>query len=148
MSFQLPELDRKATQRAVESALEKYRIYRYLTYEDTETSVTASFDDIGGGNSNLPGNPTESAAIKNVDDQRYRRKYCFSIERAVSRLPKIERFLIETRYLSSDSEYITDYNVYCFEFNPPISAVTYATIRWKAFYKIALSLNIAVVKDE
>lgn len=48
--------------------------------------------------------------------------------------------------MSEEAEYITDYNVYCFKFQPPISAVTYSNIRWKAFYKLALNLNIAVTK--
>lgn len=147
MSFELPELDRKETQKAVESALEKYRIFKYIYFDDREASTTSHIDDIGGGTSNLPGDQTGSIAIHNVDEQERRRKYCFRMERAVKRLPKMERFLIEERYMSEESEYLTDYNVYCFKFQPPISAMTYDKIRWKAFYKLALNLNIAVTKE-
>lgn len=148
MSFQLPELNRKETQKAVEAELEKYRIYKYLIYHARETSVTASFDDIGGGNGNLPSNPVESAAIANADEQTQREDYCNRIEEAVAQLPDIERFLIETRYMRRDADYITDLKVYNFMMDPPVSAVTYATIRWKAFYKLALTLNVEVVIGE
>jgi len=146
MSFELPALDRKATQEAVERDLETYRLYKYLTYEEREASITSTFDDIGGGRANTISDQTGSIAIHNVDEQQRRRRYCERIERAVKRLPPMERFLIEERYMADDSEYITDYNVYCFKFQPPISATTYDKIRWKAFYKLALNLNIAVIK--
>lgn len=45
MSFVLPELDRKKTQQEVESALAKYRLYKYLTFEDKEASITASYSE-------------------------------------------------------------------------------------------------------
>lgn len=148
MSFELPELDRKETQKAVESALAKYRIFKFISFDEKEAVVTSHIDEIGGGKSNLPGDQTAGIAINNADQQEHRRRYCFRVERAVKRLPKMERFLIEERYMSEESEYLTDYNVYCFKFQPPISAMTYASIRWKAFYKIALNLNIAVTKAE
>ncbi|ERN52258.1 hypothetical protein A33I_17275 [Alkalihalophilus marmarensis DSM 21297] len=59
----------------------------------------------------------------------------------------MERTLIEERYMTADSDYLTDHNVYAFKFNPPISSTYYNKIRWKAFYKLALILNIAGTKD-
>ena len=147
MSFELPELDRKATQRAVESALEKYRLFKYLTYEEKEASITANYELNEGSKGNKINDQTAQTAIQNVHEQEKRKQYCERIERAVRRLPKMERFLIEERYMSEEAEYITDYQVYCFKFKPPISAMTYAKIRWKAFYRLALNLNIAVTKD-
>ena len=146
MSFELPELDRKATQAAVEAALEKYRIFKYLTFEEKEATVTASPEVRYHGPTNETSDQTGNIAIHNVDEQQYRQSYCERVERAVRRLPKKEAFLIEERYMSIDSEYLTDYNVYCFKFQPPIAAMTYAKIRWKAFYRLALNLNIAVTK--
>lgn len=143
MDFELPELDRKATQAAVERELEKYRIFKHLTFEEKEVATTSKLNDVGGGNGNLISDQTGSVAIYNVDEQSVRRKYCERIERAVKRLPSMERFLIETRYMSNDAEYLTDMKVYSFKFQPPISATTYDKIRWKAFYKLALDLNIA-----
>ncbi|MET1177548.1 ArpU family phage packaging/lysis transcriptional regulator [Peribacillus simplex] len=146
MSFELPELDRKATQSAVEAELEKYRLYKYLIFEEREASITASSDVRYHGPTNQTGDQTGSIAIYNADQQKYRKDFCERIERAVCRLPKMERFLIEERYMSKDGDYLTDFNVYCHKFQPPISAMTYAKIRWKAFYRLALNLNIAVTK--
>lgn len=147
MAFELPQLDRKATQKEVESALESYRLFKFLTFEERESSVTASYDDVGGGRANTISDQTGSIALHNVDEQERRRRYCGRLENAVRRLPKMEQFLVQERYMSDESEYITDYNVYCFKFDPPISEKTYAKIRWKAFYKLALNLNVAVTID-
>lgn len=147
MSFELPELDRKATQKEVEAALEKYRIFKYVYFDEREADITSTLDDVGGGRSNLLSDQTGNIAVHNVDEKEKRRRYCERIERSVKRLPKMERFLIEERYMSEESEYITDYNVYNQKFQPPIAAMTYASIRWKAFYKLALNLNIAVIKS-
>lgn len=64
------------------------------------------------------------------------------IERAIERLPTPERFLIEARYLSANSEYLTDYHVYNLKFELPISAMTYTKIRDTAMIKISLFLNL------
>ena len=148
MSFELPELDRKATQNAVEAALEKYRLFKYLTFEEREASITASSTPRYHGPTNQTGDQTGSIAIYNADEQERRKQFCNLIERAVRGLPKMEKFLIEKRYMTEDAEYLTDYKVYCFEFQPPISERTYAKIRWKAFYKLALNLNVAIIKGK
>lgn len=146
MNFELPELDRKGTQRAVEAALTKYRLYKTIFPEEREASTTASYDAIGGGRSNSITDQTSSIAIENADETAYRKRFCERLERAVDRLPKLEKFLIKERYMCEDAEYITDYKVYSFVFQPPISEKTYAKIRWKAFYKLALNMNIAVIQ--
>ena len=147
MAFELPELDRKATQKAVEEALEKYRLFKYLDFEEREASITASSEIRYHGPTNQTGDQTGSIAIYNVDEQQRRKDFCFRLERAVNRLPPMEKFLIEERYMSKEAEYLTDTNVYSFKFQPPISHMTYAKIRWKAFYRLALNLNIAVTKE-
>ena len=144
--IEIPELDKKRTQKSVENALLDYRLYKHLTFDEREASVTSSIDEIGGGKSNLTSDQTGAIATWNVDQQRARSEYCKKIEQVVKRLPTTEKFLVEERYMSVESEYLTDYNVYCFKFDPPISAMTYAAIRWKAFYKLALSLEIAIIK--
>ncbi|PLR93208.1 ArpU family phage packaging/lysis transcriptional regulator [Bacillus sp. T33-2] len=146
MSFELPELDRKATQEAVESALERYRLFKYLTFEEREASITASTEVRYHGPTNQTSDQTGDIAIFNTDIQQQRKSYCERIERAVSRLPKMEQFLIEERYMCQDAEYLTDFAVYCHKFQPPISHTYYGKIRWRAFYRLALNLNIAVTK--
>lgn len=146
MSFELPALDRKATQTKVEEHLETYRLYKYLIFEDREASITSSGEVRYHGPTNQTSDQTGDIAIYNSDQQAYRKHFCERVERAVCRLPKMERFLIEERYMCQDADYITDFNVYCHKFKPSISHTTYGKIRWKAFYRLALNLNIAVTK--
>ncbi|OAZ43387.1 ArpU family phage packaging/lysis transcriptional regulator [Paenibacillus polymyxa] len=141
----LPEIDRKQTQAAVEAALEKYRIYKYLSVEEREASTTAAYSDMPRSSpTNVTSDQTANIAIYNVDSQTYREEYCKRVERAVKRMPKMESFLIESRYMTKEHDYITDQRVYSFVFQPPISEPTYRKIRWRAFYKLALDLKIIV----
>ncbi|WP_420489552.1 ArpU family phage packaging/lysis transcriptional regulator [Neobacillus niacini] len=147
MDFELPELDRKATKTKVEAHLEKYRLFKYLTFEEREASITASAEERFHGPTNQTSDQTSSIAVHNVDEQEKRKYFCLRTERAVKHLPPMERFLIEARYMSEDSEYISDLTVYCHRFQPSITHPTYNKIRWKAFYRLALNLNIAVTKQ-
>ncbi|MDY7993327.1 ArpU family phage packaging/lysis transcriptional regulator [Paenibacillus polymyxa] len=141
----LPEIDRKRTQAAVEAALEKYRIYKYLSVEEREASTTAAYSDMPRSSpTNVTSDQTANIAIHNVDSAAFRKEYCERVERAVKRMPRLERFLIEERYMTTEHDYITDQRVYSFVFQPPISEPTYSKIRWRAFYKLALDLKIIV----
>ncbi|OMD26137.1 transcriptional regulator [Paenibacillus odorifer] len=145
ITFELPELDRKLTQAAVEAALEKYRIYKAITFEDREANITASYEDRPSGPTNVTSDQTANIAIYNVDTPADRKAYCERIERAVTKLPRRERLLISERYLNTDCDF--DYVVFNQIFDPPIGETTYYKLKWKAFYKIALALNIQVIKD-
>jgi hypothetical protein len=122
-------------------------LYKYLTFEEREASITASPEPRYHGPTNVTSDQTGSIAIYNVDEYGKRKHFCERTERAVKHLPPMERFLIESRYMAEDSDYITDFNVYCHKFQPSISQPTYDKIRWKAFYRLALNLNIAVTKS-
>ena len=145
MSFVLPEIDRKATQLKVEQHLERYRLFKYLAFEEREASITASSEIRYHGPTNQTSDQTSNIATYNVDQQAHRKNFCSRVERAVSGLPKKEQELIRERYMTIDAEYITDTDVYM---NMEISHVTYSKIRWKAFYRLALNLNIIVTKEE
>nr|WP_082198256.1 ArpU family phage packaging/lysis transcriptional regulator [Bacillus sp. FJAT-26390] len=144
MSFKIPELDREMTQAAVEQALEEYRLYNTITLDEREASITAGYNERFHGPTNTTSDQTANIAIHNVDKAAARWAYCERLERAVRRLHPKERLLIEERYMKED--YVYDWVVYQQRFNPPISAGTYSKIRWKAFYKLALTLDIAVEK--
>ncbi|WP_211745372.1 ArpU family phage packaging/lysis transcriptional regulator [Paenibacillus sp. Marseille-Q4541] len=145
----LPEIDREQTQANVEAALAKYRIYKYLSFEEREASITAGYDDSPRSSpTNVTTDQTARIAIFNVDTNAFRKDYCDRVERSVKRMPAQERLLIEERYMTNEHDYITDQNVYNHKFKPPISAGTYAKIRWKAFYKLALNMNLIVEKSE
>lgn len=146
LSFELPELDRSATKEKVEEAFRKYRTAKYLTFDDHEASITAGYEERFHGPTNETSDQTAQVAVANVDEQDRRKRYCERIERAVCRLPNLERQLIEKRYMVEDADYKTDMKVYTFELQ--VSQVKYGDIRWRAFYKLALNLNIAVLKRE
>ncbi|GKS13315.1 ArpU family transcriptional regulator [Paenibacillus chitinolyticus] len=141
-SIEMPELDRKKTKTAVEGALLKYRMYKTITFEERTATITSSYTEKFHGPTNVTSDQTASIAIYNVEEPERRRRYCERIEMAVSRLHPKERLLIEERYMKDD--YVKDYAVYNHSFDPPISAVTYSSIRWKAFYKLALILSLGV----
>ncbi|SFA90742.1 phage transcriptional regulator, ArpU family [Cohnella sp. OV330] len=142
LQFELPELDRKATQRAVEDALEKYRVCKYLVFEEREASTTAGYVERFHGPTNVTSDSTASIAIHNVDAQAAQKAYCERMERQVKRLPVNEQKVIRLRYMEDD--YVLDYQV---QMELGISVNTYNKRRWKAFYKLALALDIAVQKS-
>ncbi|AIQ69483.1 ArpU family phage packaging/lysis transcriptional regulator [Paenibacillus graminis] len=144
----LPEIDRKKTQAAVEAALEKYRINKFLTYEDREATTTTAWSNTPKGFTGVISDQTANIAIYNVDSQAARKEYCERIERVVGRMPKKEALLIKERYMTIEYDYITDQRVYSFIFDPPISEPTYSKIRWRAFYKLASDLRLIVTKGD
>jgi ArpU family phage transcriptional regulator len=123
----LPELDRRKTQSAVEAIFEKYRIYKTITFEVRETSVTASYTERFHGPTNVTSDQTASVAM-----------YCEIIESIVERLGEREQTLIRERYMKQDD--VFDYKVYNHILEPPVSKDTYTKIRTRAFYKLALAL--------
>jgi len=139
-SISLAEM--KEIRASVISVLHKYKRYKYLTFEEREASITASYEYRGGGRSNNTSDQTGSIAAHNIDLQAERLSFCERIERSVASLPSKESFLIQERYMSRDSEYITDYAIYNHHFNPPISEFTYYKIKNRALYNLALMLGL------
>lgn len=146
MSFELPELDRKRTQAAVESALEKYRIFKTITLDDREATLTPGYSDMPRSNTGTVSDQTAQIAIHNVEANKLRKEYCERVERAVQKLDRRGRILITERYMGDED--VKDYNVYNDSFNPPLGESTYYKIKWRAFYRLALALNIQVVKGQ
>ncbi len=133
----LPELDRRKTQTAVEGLLEKYRIYKMITFEAREASVTASYTERFHGPTNVTSDQTAQIAAYNVDVPAARKAYCEMIESIVDRLSERERTVIRERYMKQDE--VFDYKIYNYVLDPPVSKDTYTKIRTKAFYKMALA---------
>ncbi|GGN98994.1 ArpU family phage packaging/lysis transcriptional regulator [Saccharibacillus kuerlensis] len=137
-ALNLPKLDRRKTQTAIEGAMEKYRIYKTITFEERESRVTSSYSEVPSGFTGTTSDSTAAAAIYNVDMPAARAAYCERIERIVERLNDRERLLMHERYMKQDD--VFDYKVYNHIFDPPISKDTYVKVRTSAFYKMALTL--------
>lgn len=141
LQFDLPEIDREATKKVVESTLEKYRLYSLQLSLDKLPSVTAKYTLVPPSPS-LPNSSTETAALANVDYERERAKFIELVLRAVNRLSNQERKLIILRYLGEDEEF--DYQVYA-QLN--ISERQYYRLKSRVFYKLAFALRIEVYKE-
>lgn len=140
MSF-LRDVDGKKTKEAVETALEKYRMYMLTVPDEFLPRVTQTYSLVPPTQTNAFYSSTESAAIRKVDFERERNEYMNRIVRAVNRLTKLQRELIVKRYMSMEEP--RDYDVYnemC------ISESKYYREREKAFYKLAFALRIEVYK--
>ncbi|MED0686574.1 ArpU family phage packaging/lysis transcriptional regulator [Anoxybacillus ayderensis] len=142
LSF-LRDVDGEKTKKAVEEALEKYRMYMLTVPDEFLPHVTQTYSLVPPSNTNAFYSPTESVATRKVDFERERNEYMNRIMRAVNRLTKLQRELIIRRYMSVEEP--RDYDVYnemC------ISESKYYRERERAFYKLAFALRIEVYKEE
>jgi len=135
----IPEEKIKAAHEKLKDEFEKYRMCKYLVSVE-EASTTASYAERFHGPTNVTSDQTAQVALRNVELQEKRRKYCEWIERHVAKLQPDEKFLIERRYMAQDAEYITDQRVYQIEFDPPKTFKAFNDIRKRAIKKLALSI--------
>jgi ArpU family phage transcriptional regulator len=143
LSFNLPEINREETKKAVEAALEKYRMYLLMEPLDYDTKITQSFSATPPSNTNEFHSKTESLVVKKLDQEKARIDYLKRIRLAVSRLSRDERLVINKRYLNEED--VFDYEV----FNEiGFSERKYYRVKARAFYKLAFILRIEVYEDE
>lgn len=143
LTFNLPEIDRDATRKKVETALENYRMYLLMDPLDIQPKITATFKITPPTNTNKFNSDTENVAIERVEIERKRRKYIKKIQRAVNRLNYEERSAIIKRYLTEDD--VFDYEVYN---DLGYSERKYYRIKSRAFYKLAFILRIEVYRSK
>jgi ArpU family phage transcriptional regulator len=138
LNFQLPPIDREATKKAVEAALEKYQMYLLTESLDNQPNITPNYSIEPPSKTNKFFSTTEKTAIDNVDFEKERKDYIRKIIHAINKLNKIERTVIIKRYLEEDR---FDYEIYN---ELHLSKQTYYKIKARAFYKLALALRIEV----
>lgn len=143
LSFVLPEIDRDATKKAVETAFEKYRFYLLTIPEERLPKLTATYSLVPPTNTNEFHSTTEDITIKNVDSERERDAYIEWVRRAVNRLAPKEREIIVKRYLQDEE--IFDYEIYN---EIGYSERRYYRLKARIFYKLAFILKIEVYKNE
>lgn len=142
ISFKLPEINRTETKIAVESALEKYKIYLLMDPEENEPKITSTLKLVPSAPSNQFHSSTEEAAVNKIDQEEKRKKYITWIRKAVNRLSYQERAVIINRYLVDDEVY--DYEVYN---DLGYSERKYYRVKARAFYKLAFILRIEIYKE-
>jgi ArpU family phage transcriptional regulator len=133
------EIDREATRQRVEEHLETARVYRQIGFVRREMKVTTSPEPRYHGPTNAVGKPTEDVAAWNVDTEERMKEITEKVQKAVSRLGKLERQIIEMRYLEGEDVY--DYNVYS---ELHMSERKYYRLKSKAIYKLAFMLRLEV----
>ncbi|WP_156290771.1 ArpU family phage packaging/lysis transcriptional regulator [Oceanobacillus salinisoli] len=143
ITFKLPEIDREATRAAVESELEKYKMYLLMDPEDNEPKITSSLKLVPSKPNNQFHSSTEETAIKKLDQEKKRRDFINKIQKSVNRLAYQERSIIINRYLKEDDIY--DYEVYN---ELGFSERKYYRIKSRAFYKLAFILRIEIYQKQ
>lgn len=142
ISFKLPAINRTETKVAVESALEKYKMYLLMDPEENEPKITSTLKLVPTAPNNQFHSSTEDAAVNKIDQEERRKKYITWIRKAVNRLAYQERAVIINRYLIEDEVY--DYEVYN---ELGFSETKYYRIKARAFYKLAFILRIEVYEE-
>ncbi len=142
LSLLIPEIDRYATQKNVEKAIEKYRYYALQTEDEFLPKITASYSMVPPTNTNAFHSSTEDSAIRMADLERERIKYLTLFSKAVNRLSAREREAFILKYMGEEERY--DYEVY----NQLGIGETYYYTKFKPrmFYKFAIAMRIEVYK--
>lgn len=144
LTFKLPEIDRKETQKNVEEAIETYRMYLLSVPEEKLPKVTATYSLVPPSNTNAFHSSTEDAAIERADYEREREAYIERFRKAVNRLTLREREAVIRKYFGEEE--LFDYEIY----NALGMSETYYHQKFKPriFYKLALALRIEIYKKK
>jgi len=143
LTFTLPKIDREATRKRVEEALETARLYKQIGIVRRETKITPSYEPRFHGDTNKISRQTEDVATWNVDTEKRLQEVTERVERAVARLGYVEREIIRKRYL--EDEDAADYLVYT---ELGMSERQYYRVKARAFYKLAFMLRLEVYEEK
>ncbi|MGC4375911.1 ArpU family phage packaging/lysis transcriptional regulator [Fictibacillus sp. Mic-4] len=141
INFNVPEINVKATRKAVERILEKYREYLLTLPSDFFPKITPSYSLLPPTNTNAFHSSTEEASIERLEYEKARNDFMGNIHAAVNSLKPDERFIIVKRYME---EYIG--------YDPDIWAelgvgkTKFYDIKEKGMLRLAFALKIEVYK--
>lgn len=139
---QLSEFDRKETKRRVEEALETARVYKIVGPVRREVHTTHSYEPrFHTGKTNKISKTVEEVGIWNVSNEERMQRIAEDVDRAVNRLPKREKVIIQKCYLEYEKE--PGYVIYG-ELN--MSESTFMRIKSRAIYLLALMLRLEIFK--
>lgn len=142
----LPEINREETKKAVEQALERYRIYLLTQPEELQPTITQQYSFIPPSNTNAFHSSTEQTAINNAgitDLVKQRNEHVKRIQLAINRLGYQERAILIRKYMGNEELY--DYEVYN---ELGMSERKYYRVKGTAFYKLAFALKVEVYKED
>lgn len=143
LAFNILPIDEKATRRAVEDYLEEVRQYRQIGFIRLQAAMTPSYVPRYHGAINVISNPTENAAVWNVDREAELKKKSELLDLSMSQLSSVQREVIERSYLDKEGEF--DY-ISCGEMG--ISESTYRRVKSSALYFLAFAMNIEIYNHD
>lgn len=138
----LPLSVKQEIKSVVETELERYRLWKYVIFQEREASITGSWSDMPKGFTGTVSDQTSNIAAYNVDNLAKRQAYCDRIEQAVSRLPEVERKIITERYMRQET--VFNFVIFNQLLDPPMSNGTYDKRRIYAMTKLTLMLNLKI----
>lgn len=142
LTFDLPAMDSTETRRQVEEYLETVFIYRQVGFIRREAATTANCEPRYHGNTYTVSKSAENVAMWNVSKEEELERKAQLLDKALYKLTKTERELIERRYLREREVY--DYNV-CEEMH--LGERKYRRVKARAMYILAYALRLEVLID-
>lgn len=139
----LPKINEKATKKAVERALVKYRTFLITLPMYLMPKVTPSYSLVPPSNTNLFHSSTEDAALERIEYEEERSFYLNKIHEAVNTLKENERLIIIKKYLQHDLVGY-DPDIYT-ELN--VGRTKFYQIKGEAMLRLAFALKIEVYRD-
>lgn len=139
----LKNIDRSATQKAVEKVFRQYRTYMLTTTEDLMPKLTTKYTLEMPNFSNVKSSKTENAAINLASFSEEYEKFMNWFNKGFNRLNKIERQIITLSNLEENP--LHNYEIYV-KLN--LSERTFYRIKSNALYKLALFLGVIVYEEE
>lgn len=143
MNDLLKNIDRKATQKAIEKVFRQYRTYMLTTTEDLLPQITTKYTLEMPNFSLYKSSSTENAAIQRASLSEDYTKFMKWFNQAFNRLNKIERQIITLTNLTEEP--LHNYEIYA-KLN--LSERTFYRMKSNALYKLALFLGVIVYDNE
>ena len=137
--YHIPDVNKRATKKAVENQLEKYRMYLVSLPVDKLPMITPSYSIIPPSITNEFSSSTESAAINRVEYELERNQFLKYIHDAVESLQPDERYIIYKYYMEhdvgNDGEIMMDMG---------FGKTKYYSLKGKAVLRLAFNLKVEV----
>lgn len=138
----LAPIDRKATQKRVEKALNTAKLYKKIGFVRREIKNTPSYEPRLHGPTNQTSDPVADVATWNIDQEQRIKDFSERVFKAVDALDAEQREIIIKRYLEVDIA--ADYVVWN---EIGMSERTYYRKKSSAFYQLAFILGLEVLKE-
>lgn len=137
---EMPHINEKATKKAVERALYRYRDFLISLPIYLMPNITPSYSLTPPSNTNAFHSSTESAALERIEYEEMRNQYLSEIHNAVNTLKEQERQILIKKYLLHD-ELGYDQDIWA---EIGVGRTKYYQMKGEAMLRLAFALKIEV----